>query len=100
MRLRIPDDGRCVRLRHGRRSQYPANERTRLGRSHGSVADFEPDWDQFEFVYIGTPWDYMDDAKRFLGVLEDIDRSRATARQQPRPVRWNLEKTYLRELES
>ncbi len=58
------------------------------------------DWDQFELVYIGTPWDYPEEAELFLRVLEEIDRSRATLVNSLELVRWNLEKTYLRELES
>ena len=57
-------------------------------------------WDEFELVYIGTPWDYPDDVTGFLQVLEDIDRSRATLVNSLDLVRWNLEKTYLRELEA
>ncbi len=60
----------------------------------------DADWDRFELVYIGTPWDYPDDAERFLRVLEEIDRSRATLVNSLDVVRWNLKKTYLRELES
>lgn len=60
----------------------------------------DPDWDGFELVYICTPWDYPDDVAGFLNVLEDIDRSRAALVNGLDLVRWNLEKTYLRELEA
>lgn len=58
------------------------------------------DWDGFDAVYIGTPWDYPDDVDRFLDVLERIDRSRAVLVNELGLVRWNIRKTYLRDLES
>ena len=33
------------------------------------------DWNQFDAVYIGTPWDYPEDPQQFVRVLESIDRS-------------------------
>lgn len=56
------------------------------------------DWDRFDAVYIGTPWDYPEDADRFLSVLADIAASRAVLVNDLSLVRWNLPKTYLREL--
>jgi glutathione synthase/RimK-type ligase-like ATP-grasp enzyme len=58
------------------------------------------DWDAYDVVYICTPWDYTDDAEHFIAVLETIDRSRAVLMNDLSLVRWNLAKTYLRELES
>ncbi len=58
------------------------------------------DWNAFDLVYICTPWDYPDDVDDFLRVLEDVERSRAKLVNSLELVRWNLEKTYLRELES
>lgn len=57
------------------------------------------DWDDYDLVYIGTPWDYQDDVAAFIGVLETIERSSALLVNGLDLVRWNLEKTYLRELE-
>lgn len=58
------------------------------------------DWDRFDAVYIGTPWDYPEDPARFLSVLEAIDRSRAVLVNDLALVRWSMPKTYLRDLES
>jgi hypothetical protein len=58
------------------------------------------DWNRFDAVYIGTPWDYPEDLARFVGVLEGIDASRAVLVNDLALVRWNLRKTYLRDLES
>jgi glutathione synthase/RimK-type ligase-like ATP-grasp enzyme len=57
------------------------------------------DWDEYDLVYICTPWDYQDDVAAFLDVLETIERSSALLVNSLDLVRWNLEKTYLRELE-
>lgn len=57
-------------------------------------------WDDVDAVYIGTPWDYPEDVDRFLAVLEQIDASRAVLVNPLALVRWNLPKTYLRDLES
>jgi len=58
------------------------------------------DWDRYELVYICTPWDYQNDVAAFLDVLQAIEQSRAVLVNSLELVRWNLEKTYLRELES
>lgn len=57
------------------------------------------DWDDYDLVYICTPWDYQDDVAAFMDVLETIERSAALLVNRLDLVRWNLEKTYLRELE-
>lgn len=58
------------------------------------------DWDEYDLVYICTPWDYQDDPDAYLGVLDRIEYSRALLVNPLRTVRWNLDKRYLRELES
>ena len=57
------------------------------------------DWNDYDLVYICTPWDYQDDVEAFLGVLEAVESSSARLVNGLELVRWNLEKTYLRELE-
>ena len=58
------------------------------------------DWNVYDLVYICTPWDYQNDVDGFLNVLATIERSSAKLCNSLRLVRWNLEKTYLKELES
>lgn len=60
--------------------------------------DSTADWNRFDLVYIGTPWDYPEDPGHFLAVLAAIDASRAVLVNDLSLVRWNLPKTYLREL--
>ena len=57
------------------------------------------DWDAYELVYICTPWDYQNDVAGFLDVLATIENSSARLVNSLDLVRWNLQKTYLRELE-
>jgi len=65
-----------------------------------SWRDPHADWDRYDLVYICTPWDYQNDVAAFLNVLQTVEQSRALLVNSLELVRWNLEKTYLRELES
>ncbi len=56
------------------------------------------DWSSYELVVIRTTWDYQDHLAEFLRVLEEIDASTALENDLEL-CRWNLEKTYLRDLE-
>jgi glutathione synthase/RimK-type ligase-like ATP-grasp enzyme len=54
-------------------------------------------WSEFDAVIIRTPWDYQKYPQEFLAALEDIER-RTTLHNPLAIVRWNLDKTYLRDL--
>jgi len=56
------------------------------------------DWNDFDAVYICTPWDYPDHLEQFIDVLTRIEQSRAQLVNALSLVRWTLEKTYLRDL--
>ncbi len=56
-------------------------------------------WDPYEAVIIRSPWDYQQDANRFMQVLKTIDDSTAQLENPLDLVRWNIDKIYLRELE-
>jgi glutathione synthase/RimK-type ligase-like ATP-grasp enzyme len=58
----------------------------------------ETPWSAFDAVIIRSTWDYWDDIPAFLDVLERIDRETRLANPLE-IVRWNLEKTYLADLE-
>jgi hypothetical protein len=58
------------------------------------------DWEKYQAVYIGTPWDYPDDPEAFLSLLESIDASNAILVNDIALVRWTIPKTYLRDLET
>ena len=56
-------------------------------------------WSDFEMVVIRTPWDYQSSPTEFLSVLESIESQ--TRLENPLDiVRWNLNKKYLREMET
>ena len=57
-----------------------------------------PDWNAFDAVYICTPWDYPQHADEFLQVLEAIDASRALLLNELETVRWNLDKSYMKDV--
>ena len=60
----------------------------------------DADWAAFDAVYLAATWDYPDDPDAFLTVLERIERSSATLVNPIELVRWNIPKTYLRDLEA
>lgn len=55
-------------------------------------------WSQFDAVIIRSTWDYWDEVDGFLDVLQQIDQQTRLANSIGL-VRWNLAKTYLRDLE-
>lgn len=54
-------------------------------------------WSEFDAVIIRTPWDYQKYPREFLATLENIE-SLTTLHNPLDIVRWNLDKTYLRDL--
>lgn len=59
----------------------------------------EVPWRYYDAVVIRSTWDYWDDVPSFLNALEQIDGETRLANPMDL-VRWNLSKTYMRELES
>ncbi|HLR26884.1 MAG TPA: hypothetical protein VK112_13545, partial [Fodinibius sp.] len=59
----------------------------------------ETDWDIFDTVIIRSPWDYQQDPEAFFKVLQQINDSSALLENSLETVRWNIDKTYLRDLE-
>ena len=56
------------------------------------------DWREYEAVVIRSPWDYHYQLEAFLEVLAKIEQSGARLLNGLDIVRWNLRKTYLRDL--
>lgn len=56
------------------------------------------DWRRYELAVIRSTWDYYDQPERFLATLESIERAGVRVENGSEIVRWNLEKTYLRDL--
>jgi hypothetical protein len=56
------------------------------------------DWRRFDLVVIRSTWDYQHHAEQFLGVLETIERAGVRLENGSEIARWNMPKTYLREL--
>jgi len=57
-------------------------------------------WDDYFVVIIRSTWDYQNDVSAFFKVLEKIEASHAILENSLEIVRWNLEKTYLKDLEA
>lgn len=57
------------------------------------------DWGAFDQVIIRSPWDYYHHRDRFLQWLDAVDGARATVWNPTSVLRWNLDKSYLRELD-
>lgn len=57
-------------------------------------------WGQFEAVIIRSPWDYQQDPTAFISTLQKIDQSSAQLENKLDLVKWNLDKTYLRDLQN
>lgn len=55
-------------------------------------------WGDFDAVIIRSTWDYWNDVPAFLDTLEEIDLETRLANRLDL-VRWNLAKTYLRDLQ-
>ena len=60
----------------------------------------QPDWNRFDAVYICTPWDYPQYADEFRRVLADIESSDAALCNALSTVQWNLDKSYLQDVEA
>jgi hypothetical protein len=61
--------------------------------------DASANWSGYEAAIIGTTWDYWDRLDEFLAALERIETE--TRLFNPSAlVRWNIRKTYLRDLEA
>ncbi len=58
------------------------------------------DWERYDAVVIRSTWDYINHLDAFLNVLSEIERSGAPLFNQLDLVRWNIRKTYLRDMAS
>jgi hypothetical protein len=57
------------------------------------------DWQQYEVVVIRSTWDYQQDPQAFLACLEQIEQQNQLT-NSVNTVRWNINKRYLRDLET
>jgi len=56
------------------------------------------DWTRFGAVLANTAWDYQDRHEEFLAALDRIAGLGVPVLNDPATVRWNIRKTYLREI--
>ncbi len=58
------------------------------------------DWTRFGAVLVNCAWDYQDRHEDFLATLDVIAATGVPVFNSPAAVRWNIRKTYLREIEA
>ena len=56
------------------------------------------DWKRYRLVVIRSTWDYQHHASEFLATLAEIEDSGTPLHNSLAITRWNMQKTYLREL--
>jgi glutathione synthase/RimK-type ligase-like ATP-grasp enzyme len=56
-------------------------------------------WNDYESVIVRSTWDYQNNHKKFLLVLENINNSSATLFNDFKTIKWNMNKTYLRDIQ-
>lgn len=56
------------------------------------------DWDRFDVVLVRTTWDYHFFPEQFAKVIDEISASQARLENSAKLIKWNIDKTYLREL--
>lgn len=61
--------------------------------------DLSIDWDCYDYVIVRSTWDYQEHQKKFVDVLQAIEKSSATLLNPLDVMTWNISKTYLKELE-
>lgn len=76
-----------------------------LGRRGWDVVDVpwsgtQTDWSTFDAVVIRSPWDYQNSPDAFLRTLAQIESSTARLFNPLSICRWNLNKSYLRDIQS
>lgn len=57
-------------------------------------------WNDFDAVIVRSTWDYQDDVTKFFTVLEQIDKSSARLENSLSVMKWNMNKSYLRDLQN
>lgn len=75
-----------------------------LERRHARVAaaiwnDPSIDWAAFDAIIIRSTWDYHHRAAEFRAWIDALEAAGAPMWNPPAVLRWNMEKTYLRDLE-
>ena len=57
------------------------------------------DWDNYQAVVIRSTWDYQNDIDAFIKALETIDNSNAQLLNPLSIINWNINKTYLKQVD-
>jgi len=56
------------------------------------------DWESYDLVVLRSTWDYQHHGEKFLATLAAIEQSGTRLENSLKIVRWNMQKSYLRDL--
>lgn len=62
--------------------------------------DAAGDWDRYDALVIRSPWDYFERPSEFAAWIDTRDGQSPPTFNPPSVLRWNMNKHYLREMES
>ena len=65
---------------------------------HVSWRDKSVNWNDYHVVIVRSPWDYQEAPEEFLACLAGIEASSAVLQNNYSLMKWNLAKTYLKDL--
>lgn len=57
------------------------------------------DWTEFDSIVVRSTWDYHQHAEQYRAWIDALETAGAAVWNPPAVLRWNMEKTYLRDLE-
>lgn len=60
----------------------------------------ETDYSRYDVIVVRSTWDYVDDITSFLQCLEQIVKSGTCLENPLKAIQWNIDKRYLKNLES
>ncbi|HRK74170.1 MAG TPA: hypothetical protein PLL64_07835, partial [Rhodothermales bacterium] len=60
----------------------------------------EVNWFAFDLVVVRSTWDYQSAPKAFFATLKEIEKTGVPLLNSLALVEWNLEKTYLQDIEN
>ena len=67
---------------------------------HNVPWTIKTNWNDFDIVVLRSTWDYQSNIPQFIDVLEEIEKSSAVLFNSLQTVRWNIDKSYLLELQN
>ena len=107
MLIRYKNRGKCAFLTISDLSEFECYDHLLIEpmESNGWELSFLPwdekdiDWNDYDYVIVRSTWDYQSRLNDFIGVLNKIENSDAMLINPIKTIKWNIEKSYLIDLE-